>query len=438
MSACCLDLPHSFFFVTLLLLTGFDDPFQRGLVALRQDHIQEAIDAFTAAASAHPNDARVHNFLGLAFMAADRTKDAAAEYLRATELNGQFEDAYRNLGYLEWSSHEHARARSHLERALQLAPGDKFALYYLGRVEMDDHDAASAVRSFERLGDSFDLALAYLYAGRYQDSVKTAKNLPDSADASTVLGVAEAKLGDESGAAAALRKAAEADGGHEERWLNLSRELMGSSHYPEALAAVEQGLRSNPRSYALQLRLGAVHLASGDYAAAEKAFRELVDASDPLPTSAAGLAQVLLRTGRAEEAVTLLSSTERRLGPQFLIVYFEGLALDRSGDRKSALVAFRRAVDMNPENPEAHFGVGRIELVLGQPREAAGELETVLRLQPRNVAAQRLLRLAKARAKEDSNKDVTLPSDIEADREPPSFVGDFLLPDWHPPRSESR
>ena len=422
-----------FLFLAFLLLLGSDDPLRRGLAALRDNHVQEAIDAFTSAERAHPEDARVHNFMGLALMAAGNTNAAAAEYLRATELNNQLEDAYRNLGYLEWSTHEHAAARSHLERALQLAPNDKFALYYLARVEMEDHETARAVARFATLGDKFDLALAYLYAGRYQDSAEVARSLPLSADVSTLLGVAEAKLGNEKPAAAALQKAAEINPEHEELWLNFSCELMGASHYREALAAVQAGLGANPKSYALHLRLGAVDLALGDYSQAENIFRNLLQAGDPLPMSAAGLAQVLLRTGRAEEAANLLSVSERRLGAQFLILYYEGLALDRSGDRKSALETFRRAVQANPESAEAHFGVGRVVLALGQSQEAAGEFETVLRLQPDNVAARRLLRLAYARA---GDKNVTLPPVSQDETTPPSLVGDFILPDWRPPSGE--
>lgn len=416
--------------LALFLLVGFDDPFQRGLAALRQDRAQEAIEAFTAAEKMHPEDARIHNFLGVALMAAGNTKAASAEYLRATELNEQFEDAYRNLGYLEWATHEDDRARLHLERALALEPSDKFALYYLARVDIDDHEPAPALHRFERLGNRFDVALAYLYAGRYQDSAKAARGLPLSADVSTIVGVAEAKLGNESAATAAFEKAAELEPGREEHWLNLSGELMGGSHYQKALADVEAGLRANPRSYALQLRLGAVQLALGDYSAAEKIFRDLVEAGDPLPTSVVGLAQVLLRTGRADEAVALLRSAEGRLGPQFVILYFEGLALDRSGDRNSALASFRRAVEANPESPEAHFGAGRLLLALGRAQEAASELETVLRLQPGNLAARRLLRVAHGRT---GNKNLTLTPDTQNDDASPSAIGDFILPDWEAP-----
>jgi len=105
----------------------------------------------------------------------------------------------------------------------------------------------------------------------------------------------------------ALRLAATLAPGAEEHWLNLTRELMELSHYSEAISAVQTGLAASPRSYALHLRLGAAHLSAGHYAEAESVFRDLVAAGDPLPTGYIGLAQVLLRTGRAEESASELA-----------------------------------------------------------------------------------------------------------------------------------
>src|SRR5271169_815018 len=122
---------------------------------------------------------------------------------------------------------------------------------------------------------------------------------------------------------------------------------MELNRYPEALAAVQQSLLAIPKSYALHLRLGAVQLASGHYAEAESVFRDLVVAGDPLPTGYVGLAQVLLRTGRAEEAAVELGDAEKKLGANFLISYFRGLAFDRLGKPAEALPAFQQAVRLN-------------------------------------------------------------------------------------------
>ena len=98
------------------------------------------------------------------------------------------------------------------------------------------------------------------------------------------------------------------EAGNEENWLNLTRELMEANRYAEAIATHE-AIAANPKSYALQLRLGASQLAAGKYAESEASFRALVDAGDPFPTSYVGLAQALLREGRAEDAVLVSQSS---------------------------------------------------------------------------------------------------------------------------------
>src|SRR5260370_4088872 len=105
---------------------------------------------------------------------------------------------------------------------------------------------------------------------------------------------------------------------------------MELNRYPEAVTAAQSGLAANPKSYALHLRLGAAYLAAGRYAEAEKVFRDLVLADDPLPTGYIGLAQLLLRTGHAEEAATVLADPEQKLGRTFLTTYFLGLPLPRA------------------------------------------------------------------------------------------------------------
>src|SRR5947208_3325938 len=154
------------------------------------------------------------------------------------------------------------------------------------------------------------------------------------APAWSLVGLAYARLGHGTLAVEALRQAATLDPHREEGWLNLTRELMELGRYAEAISAAEKGIAANPNSYVLQLRLGAASLAAGQYHDAERVFRSLADAGDPLPTSYIGLAQVLLREGRAEDAVSELSAARERIGSNFLINYFLGLSLDRAAKQK--------------------------------------------------------------------------------------------------------
>ena len=422
-----------------------EDPFQRGLRALQQDHVQEALDAFTAAEAREPEDARVHNFRGIALMSLGRVDEAAHEYRRATELDGSMEAAFRNLGYLEWNSHHIPEARSDLQKALKLSPSDNFAAYYLSRLEVDDQHPEAAIPLFKSLATpanpwaQFDLALATLDAGRYEDAIDMARKITATAtayraSAQSIIGIAEARLHHSDRSVAAFAQAANLAPEQEENWLNLTREQMDLKRLEDAMGSVRQGLSANPRSYALILRSGAVYFAMGKYEEAGRVFRELIDAGDPLPTSSIGLAQVLLHTGRAAEAANLLAASERRLGSQFLIIYFEAIALDHAGNRAEALANYRRALDLNPNSLEARLGVGKTSLLLGNAAEAVPELQHVLRSEPGNLQARRLLSRAYAKTGDQANASKYATESPDTDSEPEtSLVGDFILPDWQQP-----
>src|SRR6266851_6843447 len=407
--------------------SGQTDAFQRGLAALQDNRVEDALEAFSIAELEHPDDPRVRNFRGIVLARLGQNAQAAAEYHESIRLDPRMEDAYRNLGFLKWTEHQLEPAREALERAVELSPSDSFAHYYLGRVQLEAQRYLEAIQELEisrvplpadagfsiqvatgyialgrgedarksldhlarlPLNDAqsiqvaslllaihqndaalnlirqlskrpspaeaawlqFDLALAYLRAGSYEKAVEQAhayteslpqgaSESPESAQAWSLIGIACAHLSQGDRSVIALRRAATLVPGEEEHWLNLTRELMELNRFSEAISAVQHGLAANPKSYALHLRLGAAHLSAGHYAEAESVFRDLVTAGDPLPTGYIGLAQVLLRTGRAEEAAFELTKAGQKLGPSFLISYFRGLAFDRAGMPLDAMMA---------------------------------------------------------------------------------------------------
>jgi tetratricopeptide (TPR) repeat protein len=503
-----------------------DDAFQRALIALKENRLDAALEELTVAEREHTADARIRNFRGIVLVRSGRSSEAATEYREAIRIDPRMEDAYRNLGFLEWTEHRLDDAHEDLERAVELSPDDAFAHYYLGRVQLDAqhyeqaflelkrsgvewpsdpefliaagtgylslgrHDEArktllrlatlslsvaqsthvaslllvvhendTAIHLIRKLSDpardpapwaQFDLGLIYLLAGNYKAAVDqghlitdaprpVASDPTEAAPAWSLIGIAYARLGEVEPAVNAFRRAAALAPGQEEHWLNLTRELMELSRHADAISATHEGLVSNPRSYALHLRLGAANLAAGHYDEAERVFRDLVAAGDPLPTSYIGLAQVLLRTDRAEEAVTELAAVRQKLGPNFLISYFQGLSLDRAGKRLEAISAFQEALQLNPGSAEAHLGLGKTELALGRASDATVELEETLHLSPDNVQARRLLTQAYHRvgdakgAAKSAGKTAEATPAAEGD-----LLGDFLLPQWQAPPEQAK
>jgi tetratricopeptide (TPR) repeat protein len=504
-----------------------DNALQAALEALQNNRLEEALGDLTAAEREQPMDARIRNFRGIVLVRMGRTNEAADEYREATRLDPSLEDAYKNLGFLEWTEHHLESARAKLQQAVALAPNDSFAHYYLGRVQLDAGlyesafqeldrsgiawpadpqflieaangyltlqrqekarevmarlstiplnddevavvarlllsagDKASAIDLLRRLSDrqnpagprwaQLDLALSYLVAGNFEKAARQCQMLVkapqsdgahgrDVALAWSVMGIAQARLGESGAAVNAFRQASKLDSAREEHWLNLTRELMELNRNAEAISAAQEALNSNPESYAIHLRLGAAYLSSDRYPEAESIFRKLVMAGDPLPTSYVGLAQVLLRTGRAEEAVSELASARKKLGPNFLISYFQGLALDRAARPAEAIDAFQDAIRLNPGSSEAHLGLGKTELLLGRNNEAIAELQKCLQLSGGNVQARRLLIQAYRRA--GDTQAASRYSQETPEKEPApqnDLLGDFILPEWQSPQEHAQ
>jgi tetratricopeptide (TPR) repeat protein len=504
-----------------------EESFKKALSLLKEDRPEAALVELTAAERENPNDPRIHNFRGIVLARLGQDTEAGAEYQAAIRLDPLMEDAYRNLGYLQWTEHNLERAREALVRAVGLSPKDSFAHYYLGRVQLDGQFYADAFRELglsdvpwprepdfliqaaegyvalgrqeearktlhqlaalllpdarsvrvaslllavgenddaiallrklrTRQGPAqapwaqFDLALAHLSAGRYQEAADQVQEFISAHDSTpwesgqivpwwSLAGIAYARLGEGDRAVDALHRAAALAPDGEEHWLNLTRELMELSRFAEAISAVQDGLRASPKSYALHLRLGAADLSSGHYEEAETVFRNLVEAGDPLPTSYIGLAQVLLRVGRPEEAASELSAAEQKLGAMFLLSYFRGLSLDRSGKRAEAISAFQEAIRLNPSSAEAHLEMGKTELTVGRVNDAIVELEKALHLSPGNVQAQRLLSQAYRRA--GDAKRAAKYAETSAETPPATggdLLGDFVLPEWQMPEESRR
>ncbi len=501
------------------------DAFQRGLQALKENRLEDALAEFTAAEHEHPENARIRNFRGILLVQTGKNTEAAAEYLEAIRLDPRLEDAHRNLGFLRWTERQLGPAREALRHAVELSADDSFAHYYLGRVELDAQQYAPAFQELEishqplpaepnfllqaatgyialgreqdarkaleqlqklRLSDAqsvgaaslllsihenapalkivralnenrgvaaaswaqFDLALAFLLSGSYVEAAEEARayaNTVHSAGSESVelgqtwslIGIAKAHLNHGEESVEALRKAATFAPHEEEHWLNLTRELMELSRFPEAVTETRNGLAANLKSYALRLRLGAAYLAAGRYAESESVFQELVAAGDPLPLGYVGLAQVLLRTGRAQEAVTELSEAEKELGPAFLLSYFRGLALVRAAKPEEALAAFQQAVRLDAKNAQAHTNLGKTQLTLAHVNEAIAEFREALRLDPGNTQAKRLLSQAYRRAGDVQNATKYADASAESATEPANdLIGDFLLPEFQfPPGS---
>jgi len=181
-------------------------------------------------------------------------------------------------------------------------------------------------------------------------------------------------------------------------YVYLTRAEAGAGRGPDALATVERGLALAPRNAELHQMKGRVLLAGGDVEAA-RASLERARALDPQNALVRVDLATLYRTqgqlppalAEAEEAVRLAPDAAE---PQVA----RGLALGAQGREDLAAAAFRAALANHPDDPDALFFLGTVELRAGHADAARPLLARLVEVAPRYPGAAQALARASAEA----------------------------------------
>lgn len=168
------------------------------------------------------------------------------------------------------------------------------------------------------------------------------------------------------------------------RYRRYGRALGRARLYSEAIAALNESLRHDPRSGETLLALGQVFFAEGDLLAAGDRFRE---AAAYVPDRAvAWEAAVLRRSGQPQAAVDRLRPLSRRFPRDIRLRYELGLALMELLRHQEAAREFQALLSVDPLDVAGHFNLGRCWQRLNRLPDARRE-ETLYRLLSRSPEA---------------------------------------------------
>src|SRR5262249_59120324 len=145
-------------------------------------------------------------------------------------------------------------------------------------------------------------------------------------------------------------------------YLSLASALLEKMNSAEALKVVQDGLKVRPDSAMLVWALGNVLYAQGNLSESEKAYRKALNATPRWRLAYNGLALVLFRQGRQDEALRQLDEALASYegNPESLMlrarrvdVYLQQRTfLLSQGNNDAARVAFEKAVALRPWPPE--------------------------------------------------------------------------------------
>ncbi|UUZ55725.1 tetratricopeptide repeat protein [Massilia sp. H-1] len=137
--------------------------------------------------------------------------------------------------------------------------------------------------------------------------------------------------------------------------LGRTSALLTLRRYDEALTQAKDGLAMHPDERSFADLTGRIHFEQGDYAAAEKAFRQSLAIQPDAVYAYANLNAALQRQGRGDEAMRVLQRG-LEVRPNAWLYGNLGNALFAKGDYPGAVAAFENAVSPAKGNPNDYLG----------------------------------------------------------------------------------
>ena len=345
-----------------------------------------------------PDDPFPHFYLLLLALATNHDADAFEQASHAGDLIQNDPDAEAGLieAEIRLGRVDEASTRiKKMEAANKLAPIREYAIAVL----LSRHAFyGPAVACFQRIAlldpsweNRYNLALALLYDGQFAEASRLLSTLhnerPSNADALMFLGSAFEMEGKLPEALEAYRAAAVADPSNPDRTLDYTRLLMEMDRYDEAIQFIQSGITETASSSSVKLRLGAVEMIKGDYAAARDAFNSVLAENPELDAGYIGLAQTYARQGNDAQGLRILEAARSKSPDHYLLEYYFGLLASRLGRDDDAIVALERAVQLEPRSPDPWFELGKIYASRQDWPEARKAFEHVVELNPQLAAA---------------------------------------------------
>ncbi len=285
--------------------------FASGVEALREQHLEEAIDWFRAAIAIRPGQPMYHFRLGAACQVGGRLDDAVLSFAQSIRLQPTFWPTYLSLALVQFARRQpakgwHALGRCaavglvRLGRRLLGAPILSgvwiyyWAIYNIrGRAAVAARAHQQIARLVARQGD-FDRAIA-----RYSRALQAD---PKFLDALNGLGELLTRVRRNSAAVSTLEDALALDPDNLETRVLLSRALTSVDRGDEAITMVQHVLARNPNSSQGLAAMGWTLYSLGNVAAAIPYLEHAVEVDARSADARLGLGRALQNMGRFAEA----------------------------------------------------------------------------------------------------------------------------------------
>lgn len=412
--------------------------FQQAISQLRAGEVSLAIQGFNRIWKENPNDPQLAAWIGASLDSTSHHKEATAWYLRSLAIRPDFEPALNDLALNYATLGEFSKAEPLLKEAIRANPSNMHAEYNLGLVALRLRDYKEAADAFERARrGGFETPANQLFLAEatarfhLKEYGKAVQLLETTGSAGTygsllLLGSAQALAGDLPGSIKTLQKASQLQPDDPQVYYRLALVFMLGRLDTEARHVLESGLKQIPNAPLLLFGEAVSSDTQGKLDEAVVLTRQSLAANAHQPQAWALLGRVYAELGQTDDAlkaydhavalgadvqagvdrVQLLIRLERyadaeaelnrlyKQYPQTAAVFLAFGKLYRE-ERKFDVAEkyIRHAIQLNPDNADAHFALAEVLRLTHRMDEARRELVIFKEKKPVD-SATRLLELA--------------------------------------------
>ncbi len=287
----------------------------------------------------------------------NKLDDAEQIYRKLLASNDKNPDLLNLLGLLSMQKGRPGKAVSFIKKAIELKPKNP-----------DYHS---------------NIAKAYVADGKRNEAIQAYKKslaLKPDAETSNSLGALLLDSGNPAKAMEHLKNALKMDHSSAKAWYNMGNALSSERKLQEAVEAYEKAISINNDYYQAMNNLGNALKEMGQCEKALKCFSQTLRANPDFYEAYLNIGSVYDEMGCPEKAIENYELLERH-APNTPDVYInKGGAFRNAGEWEKSLKAFKKALEIDPDNAVGHFNLGATLLLHEKFAEGWKEYEWRLKM----------------------------------------------------------
>lgn len=324
---------------------------QQAMALEQQGRFAEAAESWRAVTEHNPRDAAAFASLGLDLARLGKYPDAVTAYGKALQLDPHIRGLQLDLGLALFKQGKLEEAIAPLRQAVAAAPesaqaGILLGMSYYGTAHYEQaipYLRAAVRRAPENVEMRGVLAQSCLQAKQFNCVLEQYKQIlavnPDSAPAHMLGGEA----------------------------------LDGMNETPQAIVEFQAAEKAAPTEPNVHFGLGYLLWKQHRYDEAAEEFRKEIE-NEPMHAQAlAYLGDTEIKLEHSSEAEAILRRAVHQAGATQLAWLDLGIVLAGEGKNDEAATDFERAIEMNPNEVDAHWRLARLDQATGKTEEARAE-----------------------------------------------------------------